>query len=185
MWTERTIVNDMISGVLQGPVEFSGICLAPLLVSPTGCRFDGESYVYRDPSTWLSERMTERMAGVPLLGGADGDGPVSGSAVIKRMIGVCMQGYIKGTELWCVARIANDFAWRLIKAGAAETRVSVAFDELPSIDIDEGNLIVEPAPRYMNHLCLVPLGSDEFEFGFSVQSIDSSDSAKESSYAYA
>ena len=70
--------------------------------------------IYRPAEHWLSERMVARMAGVPLLGGAH-DGAVTGSEIIRRMIGVAMQGYVRDTELWCIARLCNDFAWRLIR----------------------------------------------------------------------
>jgi hypothetical protein len=97
-------------------------------VTPTGIRFDGENYIFRDAQIWLSDHMLARLKGLPLIAGMI-DGALNSAEFVKRVIGTVMHGYVRDNSLWCVARICNNFALRVIQSGKYETRVTATFDD--------------------------------------------------------
>jgi hypothetical protein len=112
--------------------------------------------------------MRARVTGLPLIGGAI-DGPLNGSEFNKRMVGIVVASYVKDGALMAIARVCNDHALRIIQSGAFDTRIAAVFDDdAASVDVEGGRMCVEPPPRYLSHLSLVPEGSIEFEFGFTL-----------------
>jgi hypothetical protein len=87
----------------------------------------------------------------------------------KRAVGIVVASYVKDNALMGIVRICNDHALRVIQSGAFETRLAAVFDDdAASVDVDAGRMCVEPPPRYLSHLSLVPEGAVEFEFGFTL-----------------
>jgi hypothetical protein len=168
--TERGLINRMVAGLCEGVQQSDSAWFAPLCISVTGVRFDADAgyYLFRDPEHWLSENMRARCNGLPVLAGAD-PGPMNSSEFGKRCIGVVAAAYVDNDSLMCIARIANDSALRIIAAGAYDSRLTAHFDnDAPAIDIDDCKLVIEPAPRYLSHISIVPQDSVPFEYGFTI-----------------
>jgi hypothetical protein len=165
---ERELINRMASGLCEGVQQHDSAWFAPLCISVTGVRWnEGAGYhEYRDAAIWLSPNMQSRVIGLPILAGAD-PGPMNSNEFGKRCIGTIVSAYTKDSALWAVARIANDSALRVIESGNFDSRLTAHFDNAAaSIDLDDGKLIVEPMPRYLSHVSIVPKDSVEFEYGF-------------------
>ncbi|HEY8007139.1 MAG TPA: hypothetical protein VIE66_10175 [Methylocella sp.] len=167
---ERELINRMAAGLAEGVQQCDSAFFALLCISPVGVRWNeaAQYFEYRDPSIWLSEHMQARCIGLPVLGGASAE-PMDSHDFGRRCVGTIVASYAVDGALMAVARIANDSALRVIESGAYDTRITTHFDnEASSVDINHRKLIIEPPPRYLSHLSLVPRDSVEFEFGFTV-----------------
>jgi hypothetical protein len=167
---ERELINRMAAGLCDGVQEHSGAHFVPLCITPTGVRWNADAgyFEFRDPAHWLNDNMLARVIGLPVLGGAD-PGAMDSDDFGRRCIGTVVAAYVDSNSLMCIARIANDYAIRIIESGAYDTRVTVHFNnDAPAIDIDTDKLVIEPPPRYLSHISIVPKDSVEFEYGFAI-----------------
>jgi hypothetical protein len=165
---ERELINRMAAGLCDGVQEHSGAHFVPLCISSTGVRWNADAgyFEFRDPAHWLKDNMLARVIGLPVLGGAD-PGPMDSNDFGKRCIGTVVHAYVDGAALMAIARIANDHALRIIESGDFDSRLTAHFnDGARAVDIDTDKLVIEPMPRYLSHLSLVPKDSVEFEYGF-------------------
>jgi hypothetical protein len=166
--TVRDVINALADGSLDGVREWNGAWFAAMLISPVGVRWNEAAgyFEYRDGGIWLSEHMQARCIGLPVLAGAD-PGPMDSNDFGKRCIGTVVAAYVDSNSLMCVARICNDSILRIIQSGAYDTRITAHFNsDAPAIDIALCRMIIEPAPRYLSHISIVPRDSVEFEYGF-------------------
>jgi hypothetical protein len=168
--TERAVIRSMVEGILEGPQTYAGVWFAPLTISVVGVRWNSDAgyYEFRDPAEWLGDRMQARVIGLPLIGGAI-DGSLNSFEFNKRALGTIVASYVKDNTLMAIVRVCNDHALRIILSGAFDTRIAAVFDdEAASVDVGGGRMCVEPPPRFLSHLSLVPEGAVEFEFGFTL-----------------
>jgi hypothetical protein len=70
---------------------------------------------------------------------------------------VTVHGFVKGDELWAIARILDSGANGILAAGAYEdTSPAVTFEPGTGtrIEIDGKALLLEPDPMILDHICL-------------------------------
>jgi hypothetical protein len=165
---ERALINRMAAGLCEGVQEHDSAFFAPLVLTPTGVRWnEGAGYhEYRDADIWLSPNMQSRVIGLPILARAD-PGPMDSDDFGRRCIGTIVSAYAADGELRAVGRICNESMLRVIQSGEYETRLTAHFDNAAAaVDIDTDKLVIEPPPRYLSHVSIVPKDSVEFEYGF-------------------
>ena len=87
------------------------------------------------------------------------DHPASGTLnspeFAARCVGVTTYGYVRGNELWAIARILDSGANEILIAGAYEdTSPAVTFAPGTGarIEIDGKALLIEPEPMLLDHV---------------------------------
>ena len=61
-----------------------------------------------DPAIWLSQEMIARCAGLPVIVAHPPGGTLDGDELAQRIIGTIVFSFVRGDELWGVARIIDD-----------------------------------------------------------------------------
>ena len=105
--------------------------------------------------------MCVRAASRPVLVDHPERGVLNSPEFAARCVGVTVHGYVRGDELWAIARILDSGANEILAAGAYEdTSPAVTFAPGTGarIDIGGGSLLIEPEPLSIDHVALCAKG---------------------------
>jgi hypothetical protein len=163
MITDRKLAERIADGTLSSPQEFSGSWYWAIRISGTGCawRESMQEYCWREPSIWLTPEMCARAASLPVLIDHPETNMLNGAEFAARCVGVTTFAYVRGNELWAIARILDAGANAILLAGDYEdTSPAVTFAPGTGgkIDIDGKPLLIEPEPMLFDHICLCAKG---------------------------
>ena len=161
MLTERDIAVALAAGELPSPTDFLNSRYYRMRFSGTGVawRSKNQEFCFRPPTIWLSQKMIERVAGVPLIAEhppfrATLDGP----AFHDRILGICILGFVEGLDLMAVVRVLDEQVMTILDEIAVDTSPCVQFDPSQNrvLKISDDELLVEDEPILLDHLALVP-----------------------------
>jgi colicin import membrane protein len=141
MLTELQIAWRIAAGSLQSPQKFGNSCFWAIRISGVGCawRESMQEFAWREPSIWLSPEMCARATGLPVLIDHPEKGVLTSAEFAARCVGLTTYAYVKGDELWAVARILDSGANDILLAGAYEdTSPAVTFMPGTGARIDIG-----------------------------------------------
>lgn len=162
MTTELDIANAVAVGELPSGTEFMGSRFFALRFSGTGCawRESVSEFCYRDPRIWLSLSMQRRVCGVPLIWDHPPDATLDGDELARRIIGVLVHGFVRGSELWSVGRVIDREAAALLDTGQFDTSpaIKIPKSEMRTLVVDGAPLLVEAEPSLLDHLCICGIG---------------------------
>jgi colicin import membrane protein len=105
--------------------------------------------------------MCARAASLPVLVDHPEKGTLNSPEFAARCVGLTVFGFVKGDELWAIARILDSGANKVLLAGAYEdTSSAVTFAPGTGARIDIGGkaLLIEPEPLLLDHVCLTARG---------------------------
>ena len=88
-------------------------------------------------------------------------GVLTSAEFAARCVGVTVLGYVRGSELWAIARILDAGANEILVTGQYEdTSPAVTFEPSSGarIAVDGKTLLVEPPPMLLDHACLTARG---------------------------
>jgi len=163
MINELIVAERIADGTLPSPQQFGASWYWAIRISGTGAAWrasEGE-FCLREPSVWLTPEMCARATGLPVLVDHPESGVLNSPEFAMRAVGVTTYAYVRGGELWAIARILDSGANEILQAGAYEdTSPAVTF--APStgtrIEIDGKALLIEPEPMLLDHICLTAKG---------------------------
>ena len=159
--TELDIGKLIAEGLLSSPQVFANMHLLALRITGTGLAFRSAigEHVWRDQSLYLNEDFLQRCNGLTVIMDHP-DGSILTSKEYKdRAIGSVMLPYIKGDEVWGIARIYDEKAMAEICEGDISTSPSVVFDETANnvtFKNEEGEpLLIEGRAFLLDHIAIV------------------------------
>lgn len=166
MQTEMDAAELMREGVLPSPFIYGNIYLVALRITGTGAayRTKNEEHVWRDPSLYLNDEFLRRCNGLPVILDHPETAILTSDEFEKRICGACMLPYIKGDEVWAIARIyAQDAIKQISEAVAGDVEIStspsVLFtgdSENVTVTLEDGkHLLIEGKPALLDHIALV------------------------------
>jgi colicin import membrane protein len=163
MINELDVAEHIADGTLPSPQQFGASWYWAIRISGVGCawRESMQEFCWREPAVWLSPEMCIRAASLPVLVDHPETGVLNSPEFAMRCVGVTVYGYIKGDELWAIARILDSGANEILAAGAYEdTSPAVTFapGSGARIDIGGNSLLVEPEPMLIDHISLCARG---------------------------
>jgi hypothetical protein len=163
MTTELDIARALADGDLASPTQFGASWYWAIRISGTGCawRESMQEFCWREPAVWLSPEMIARAAALPVLVDHPEKGTLNSPEFAARCVGVTVFGFIRGDELWAVARILDRGANAILLAGAYEdTSPAVTFapGDMTRIEIDGKPCLIEPDPMLIDHIALCHKG---------------------------
>ena len=162
--TELDVAKAIRSGELSSPQRFENIWLFDVRITGTGTSYRRalDEYVYRPPEDFLSDDFVDRCNGLPLIFEHPVDSMLTTDEYRQRAIGTVILPYIKGDEVWGIAKVYDDDAAQLMRTTHASTSPAVVFrdtDETSSIELDDGKkLLIEGKPSYLDHLAICEEG---------------------------
>ena len=164
MRTELDVARGIRDGKLPSPQLFGdNLRLFAMRVTGTGNAYRRalDEAVYRNPKTFLTEDFLERCQGLPVIVQHPEKRVLNSEEFAKRVIGSIMLPYIKGDEVWGIARIYDAEAAEAIQAMALSTSPSVVIkrNESRASETESGRpLLVEGEPYLLDHLAIVNAG---------------------------
>jgi colicin import membrane protein len=163
MINELQVAERIADGTLPSPQQFGASWYWAIRISGTGCawRESVGEFCIREPSIWLTPEMCRRATGLPILIDHPASGTLDSPEFAARCVGVTTYAYVRGDELWAIARILDSGANEILAAGAYEdTSPAVTFEPGTGARIDIGGkaLLIEPEPMLLDHACLTAKG---------------------------
>ena len=163
--TELDVAKAIRDGDLESPQPYENILLFALRITGTGTSFRparGE-YVYRTPSDFLTGEFVERCQGLPVVfEHPTKSGVLNSDEYRERAIGTILLPYIKGDEVWGIAKIFDADAAKLMQTTHVSTSPAVVFRDADSTETvatgDGKTLLIEGKPSYLDHLAICEEG---------------------------
>jgi len=165
MATELSVAEAIRDGHLSSPQRLGTMDLVALRITGTGASYRAglNEYVWRDESHYLNDEFLRRCNGLPVIWEHPPQKPKLDSEEFgQRVIGSIMLPYIKGSEVWGIARIYDAEAIDAIRANQLSTSPGVVF--VPSDGNETFNLpngetfLIEGNPSLLDHLAVLPAG---------------------------
>ena len=151
MINELQVAERIANGDLPSPQEFGNSTYWAIRISGTGAAWrasEGE-FVWREPEIWLTPEMRSRAAALPVLIDHPASGTLNSPEFAARCVGVTTYAYVRGDELWAIARVLDAGANEILLAGAYEDSspaVIFAPGTGARIEIDGKRFDLEPEP---------------------------------------
>lgn len=162
---ELSIAKAIRDGELVSPQYFGNLLLIALRITGTGASYRAgiDQYVWRDPALYLNDHFLERCQGLPVIWEHPEDKPALDTEDFrKRIIGTILFAYIVGDEVWGIAKILDMDAAQMLCTDQLSTSPCVVFVNQPSgekVRTEDGKtLLIEGAPRLLDHLAIVANG---------------------------
>lgn len=163
--TETQVAQSMAFEGLPSPQFFRNMWLFDIRITGTGTSYrskDGE-YVYRPPENYLNDEFLARCNGLPVIVDHPEKATLDSKEFDKRVVGTVLLPYIKGDEVWAIARIYDEATATLMSQEQLSTSPSVVFRN-PDIEnttatLDGGQtLLIEGKPCLLDHIAICEVG---------------------------
>ena len=159
--TELDVARLMVEGTLPSPQTYANMHLLALRITGTGLAYRSSigEHVWRDSSLYLNDEFLQRCNGLMVIMDHP-DGSILDSKEYKdRAIGAIMLPYVKGDEVWGIAKIYDDAAMKEILTSEISTSPSVVFDETSgntTLMTESGEpLLIEGRGFLLDHIAIV------------------------------
>jgi hypothetical protein len=144
------------------PLKYGDFWLFDVRVTGTGMAYReslGE-WALRDPATWLSTNFVKRAQSMPVIFQHPPDSGLNSEEYRERAIGQTMLAYVKGDEVWAIAKIYDASAAKLMQTTHCSTSPGVTPPEgSTTVTLESGHKVLdEGLPRILDHLAICSLG---------------------------
>ena len=149
-------------GELPSPTQFGDFWLFDLRITGTGMAYRDalDEWAFRDPEKWLSDEFVQRCNGLPVIWlHPDGTG-LNTEEFRERAIGNIVLPYIKGEEVWGVAKIFDSDAALAMQKTHRTTSPGVTPPKgATAISLESGARVLdEGLPLILDHLAICEAG---------------------------
>jgi hypothetical protein len=169
-WNELCVAKAVRDGQLTSPQTFETITFFDVRVTGTGEAFRSakrdekgdivydEERVWREPSIYLNPEFLERVNAVPVILEHPDTSTLTTEEYRKRTIGALTLPYIKGEEVWAIARIQDQAAAKIMTEEQLSTSPAVSWND-PTVNVagklrDGSNFMLEGKPTLLDHLAV-------------------------------
>ena len=161
---ELGAARAVMAGDLASPHKFENVWLFALRITGTGTAYRDilQEFVYRKPENYLNDEFLARCNGLPVVWKHPETGKLDSDYFDNAIVGTIMLPYIKGDEVWGIARIYNDDAAGLMESEQLSTSPAVVFrksDGNIKAKMEDGKtLLIEGKPCLLDHLAICKVG---------------------------
>jgi hypothetical protein len=154
--TEYKIMEDIMHGVLPSPQKYGNVHLVDMRVTGTGLavRSDGE-VAHKSPAHYLTNEFLARCNGLPVIMEHPDSKLLDSESFRNQIIGTSSLPYIKGDDVWTIARIYDDAAAQLMSERQLSTSPAVTISKSA---IKTGDLLEEGNPVFIDHIAVCSAG---------------------------
>ena len=161
--TEMDIAKKIRDGLLTSPQIYRNITLFAVRISGTGValRANLNEYVQRNPDDYLNDEFLERCNGLPVIWVHPENNKLDSQSFGERVVGTICLPYIKGNEVWGIAKIYDENAAHNMSAEQLSTSPAVTFQAGTNTTIpmsDGTHVLIEGKPNLLDHLAIVENG---------------------------
>jgi 8-oxo-dGTP pyrophosphatase MutT (NUDIX family) len=165
LMTETEVAQAMVMGEYPSPQFVRNMWLFDIRITGTGTsyRSKDEEYVYRPPENYLNEEFLARCNGLPVILEHPEKATLDSQEFDKRVVGTVLMPYIKGDEVWAIARIYDEATATIMSQEQLSTSPAVVFRnpdvENTTMTLDGGQtLLVEGKPCLLDHIAICEVG---------------------------
>lgn len=161
---ELDIARAMSLGQLPSPQHYKNVHLWDIRITGTGFsyRHSIDEYVYRKPEVYLNEDFLARCNGLSVILYHPATGALTSDEFAKRIVGSVFLPYIRGDEVWGIAKVYDDDANEALISELASTSPMVVLgeDDNITLETEDGRpLLIEGKPALLDHVALLPKGN--------------------------
>lgn len=160
--TDHEVAEGLRDGKYASPQKYGDFWLFDLRVTGTGAAYRNsiDEWAHRDPKTWLTPEFVQRCNGLAVVDGHPPVGSLNHDWFREHGIGSIVLPYIKGNEVWGVAKIFDE--------NVAEEMQTTKMSTSPGVDPGEDSVaqemndgtkvLAEDLPLVLDHLAICSLG---------------------------
>lgn len=163
--TETEVAREIASGAMTSPQFVRNMWLFDIRITGTGTsyRSKDKEYVYRPPENYLNEEFLARCNGLPVIVDHPEKATLDSKEFNARIVGAVLLPYIKGEEVWAIARVYDEATATLMSQEQLSTSPSVVFRnpdvENSTVTLDGGQpLLIEGNPILLDHIAICEAG---------------------------
>ena len=159
--TEYDKAELVREGILASPQMFANIMLLAIRITGTGLAYRSSigEHVWRDPSLYLNEEFLKRCNGLIVIMDHPESSVLTSKEFKDRAVGSIILPYIKGDEVWGIAKIYDQDSINEILEGEISTSPAVVFDNTAgntTLTTENGEpLLIEGVPFLLDHIAIV------------------------------
>lgn len=160
--TDYDIAKGMRDGTLSSPQQIGDFWLFDMRITGTGAayRTAHDEYAFRDPEVWLTDDFVERCNGLPVIFEHPDSANLNTDEYRQRAIGTIIMPYVKGDEVWGIAKIFDSDAAALMQTTHTSTSpgVKAGADSQMLATPNGDDVLVETSPAILDHLAICSAG---------------------------
>lgn len=161
---ELGVAKAIRDGELTSPQRYENVTLFAIRITGTGTAFRTKlnEHVYRAPELYLNQEFLERCNGLPVVWEHPETGKLNSKEFADRIVGTVLLPYIKGEEVWAIAKIYDDAAAKAMESKQLSTSPAVVFKSTDGNVLaklkDGSSLLVEGKPSLLDHIAICEEG---------------------------
>ncbi|HQT62174.1 DUF6582 domain-containing protein [Acidiphilium sp.] len=160
--TEMDAAHAIRDGRLPSGFKYENTHLVALRIFGTGVsyRTQHKEFTFRDPEIYLSDETLARCNGLPVIVEHPPSQMLDAEQYENRNIGAVMLPYVKGDEVWGIARVYDGDIAAILASGQLSTSpgVRVADEGNAILPLDGEHLLIEGNPKLIDHIAIVANG---------------------------
>lgn len=163
--TETEVAQAIVVGELPSPQFCKNMWLFDIRITGTGTsyRSKDDEYVYRPPENYLTDEFLARCNGLAVIVDHPKAATLDSKEFSDRAVGSILLPYIKGDEVWGVAKIYDKTTADLMSTEQLSTSPSVVFRnpavENSTVTLEGGaTLLIEGKPSLLDHIAICEAG---------------------------
>jgi hypothetical protein len=164
-FNELDVARAIRDGTLPSPQRFANLLLISLRVTGTGSAFRAahQEFVWRSPDLYLTPEFLERCQGLPVVWEHPEGNALNSEEFSDRIIGTLALPFIKGEEIWAIAKIYDSAAAKALETQQLSTSPAVVFKSADAAGSkirtpDGSTVLIENEPYLLDSLAICPLG---------------------------
>lgn len=159
---ELDVARAIAAGLLTSPQQLGALWLFAIRITGTGqsYRTKNDEHVWRDPAVFLNEEFLARCNGLAVVW-MHPAGELDSEEYADRNIGSVMLPFIRGDEVWGVAKIYDADAIGLMLSSQLSTSSGVNIDLSECVRLrteDGAKVLIEGDPSFVCHVAIAPYG---------------------------
>lgn len=159
---ELGIARAMAEGRLTSPQKYQNVWLFNIRITGTATAYRPQrnEFVYRRPENYLTDDFLARCNGLPVIIEHPEGNMLDGKEFADRSVGTIFLPFIRGDEVWGVAKIYNEIAAEQMATTQASTSPGVVLGgENSKFQMEDGStLLIEGSPILLDHICITARG---------------------------
>lgn len=160
---ELGVARAIAAGDLTSPQRYRNVTLWAIRITGTGAAYrkGKNEFVLRNPEIYLNDEFLARCNGLAVIMVHPKGATLNSQEFADRVIGAVMLPYIKGTEVWSIAKVYDDAANAMMAERQLSTSPTVVLKDGDGqkLKLDDGAaLLIEGEIELLDHIAVVPLG---------------------------
>jgi 8-oxo-dGTP pyrophosphatase MutT (NUDIX family) len=161
---ELDVARAIAEGRLMSPVHYENVWLFAMRITGTGAAYRAglKEFVWREPAEWLNDDFLARCNGLQVIWVHPAKATLDSQEFARRSIGAIFLPYLKGEDVWGVAKVYDDEAAQQMRDSQVSTSPTVVFGPesgAERLTLESGQrVLIEGKPRLLDHVAICAAG---------------------------